>query len=945
MKSLVALLGLLASPLLSSGDPGGALDVLVDRLGAASPVERRWAELDLVLLCRPATDELRAALRDRAARAQGPAKRCLDRQLAFLDAPAIAGFEDVLLLFDGLGMPPAAGKPFVLVNTGGWMISGSDEDRTLSFHYALGFMVGEDAESVSVLDRSLAVVKCAKHPDPPPDWEHFRKDHPEDLPLPGEKKEIDFAEFCRSFLSGGVRDYFGAFDHLVSGGQEHPVEAALFGCLAFERGDPVTAGALFGLAEDSLDDYREHRGWGYATLADAVRDSLADNVRWRAINAANDGGERKELRAMWETVARTLVPTDTPEAEEMLRLYSLMIEEDAARREPTAEEVAAMPPAQQAEHWIHRLRDLAETQCSQPGSCSVFGPFGMGVDGEGQDSHPAFRLLRLGPDAVPALIEHLDDPRPTRCMGFWRNFAPASYHLLRVGDACAEILSRIAGRSFFVRRSTNSYMQKDGETEAVKKEALEWWKEFREQGEERILAQGVASGGRDAPEQARKLRERYPGSALGPIVAGLRAAADDWIRGALVRELGEIEGEGPLPALREGLLEGPGLAVRLAAAEVLFRRGSPEALPAMIREWTSGSSGGGRDSVGRLVQFLLRSGSVEAVRALADGLGERRPDERFEVVDAVADVLDPPGEVPILSSDVLLSIEDLLVAALTDRLTRSGYFSRYGTNPRTCDAAAVILSGHFGGRYAFDRRVPEEERDARIAGMIEAWREARGIPPPPPAVAPVPTEVVAPLLDRLVGAAGEEERAAAVREIEPLGLGALGAVEGAAAGLPADHPARPALADLALRLALVVREVRAGRRSLPLPADLAVKADALRGRPLAPEAVLDLAAWWLGNAPGPDRSFLFEASRTSAAAGVTVVVSIETADPGEAPEAGRARCEKDLRLGPERVEGAGHTCPLAAKDHLLPEEAVRKVLSGAPEVPFLLRFVLTVHRP
>jgi hypothetical protein len=106
----------------------------------------------------------------------------------------------VLLLFDGLGMPPVAGKPFVLVNTCGWMISGSDEDRTLSFHYALGFMVGEDAESVSVLDRSLAVVKCAKHTEPPPDWEHFRKDHPEDLPLPGEKKESDFAEFCRSFL-------------------------------------------------------------------------------------------------------------------------------------------------------------------------------------------------------------------------------------------------------------------------------------------------------------------------------------------------------------------------------------------------------------------------------------------------------------------------------------------------------------------------------------------------------------------------------------------------------------------------------------------------------------------------------------------------------------------------------------------------------------------------
>ena len=76
----------------------------------------------------------------------------------------------------------------------------------------------------------------------------------------------------------------------------------------------------------------------------------------------------------------------------------------------------------------------------QPGSCDIFDTLA------GKKGTPAHKLVDLGYEAVPQLIEHLDDERYTRSVGYHRNFY-FSHHVLRVSECAMTIISRIAGRS------------------------------------------------------------------------------------------------------------------------------------------------------------------------------------------------------------------------------------------------------------------------------------------------------------------------------------------------------------------------------------------------------------------------------------------------------------------------------------------------------------------
>jgi hypothetical protein len=86
------------------------------------------------------------------------------------------------------------------------------------------------------------------------------------------------------------------------------------------------------------------------------------------------------------------------------------------------------------------------------------------------------KLLENGFDAVPALIDHLDDPRLTRSvMTGFNNFA--TYHL-RVGHAVRDILQGIAGKSFgldWLQEQKGYYLDPN--------EVRAWWQQALAQGE------------------------------------------------------------------------------------------------------------------------------------------------------------------------------------------------------------------------------------------------------------------------------------------------------------------------------------------------------------------------------------------------------------------------------------------------------------------------------
>jgi hypothetical protein len=388
-------------------------------------------------------------------------KKAVRRKLAHLEYPGLRDYWDVLAVFDETEMPTIQDAQIVLFNTGGYWITGGGE--SFDFVYAFGWLLSESESEVRILENTLAASHYDRDCDLPDEWEKFKVQRPKDMPLPGAYKVIDWEEFCDEVIEAGIRDYFGAFGHLVRGGLEHPVEAALYGYWAFLRKDGERAQKLLRLAEESADEYAQRRSGKGQTLAQLVRDSVSTIVRWRAIEAACGGVARAELLDRWRLLLRLSGHDESSESFQMVRHYEALVEEDEAWQEPAPEDIEELSDAEKAAYWMYHLRDVAERQWSQPGSVSILGFWSMA---EKERKTAAWRLVDLGWEAVPLLIEHLGDPRPTRSVGFWRNFSKGSYYLLTLGRASREILQKITGRS----------LPRD-DTEAAKKLARAWLKD------------------------------------------------------------------------------------------------------------------------------------------------------------------------------------------------------------------------------------------------------------------------------------------------------------------------------------------------------------------------------------------------------------------------------------------------------------------------------------
>jgi hypothetical protein len=306
----------------------------------------------------------------------------------------------------------------------------------------------------------------------PHDWDDWKDDHPKDMPLPGGYRVLEWEDFRDRMLEGGVRDYFGHFHRWVSGGFEHPVQTALFGYWAFRRGDPEGAVKLLDLARRSASDYVKHRDNRFSTLAAQAYHAVTKNLRWRAITAANCGAPREDILDRWRLLLEYASYDEESEATRMVTAYESLLKEDAEFVERTLGELAEMPRAEQAEYWLHRLRDHPATQFSQPGMVVVLDPW---LEYRGEES-AAHRLRDLDWDAIPVLVESLGDERPTRSMGYWRNFALDSFYLLSHGEICLRILVDIAPGFDPPRRSSQ---------QEVKLAAQRWWRGHEKQGEVR----------------------------------------------------------------------------------------------------------------------------------------------------------------------------------------------------------------------------------------------------------------------------------------------------------------------------------------------------------------------------------------------------------------------------------------------------------------------------
>lgn len=181
-----------------------------------------------------------------------------------------------------------------------------------------------------------------------------------------------------------------------------------------------------------------------AVTVDAPADTLAI---WAIVRGFDDPTtERSELlRKSQEFVADFPQSKHVARAKEFVSILTRMSTEELP------------PKSKPIERLIFQLRDQDGAQLGQPGSCDIL--FADRLNDAIRESapelankneaSPARKLIDIGYDAVPLLIDHVDDDTLTRSVRYWRSFR-FSHCVLRVSDCVKTILREIAptGRTF-----------------------------------------------------------------------------------------------------------------------------------------------------------------------------------------------------------------------------------------------------------------------------------------------------------------------------------------------------------------------------------------------------------------------------------------------------------------------------------------------------------------
>ncbi len=91
----------------------------------------------------------------------------------------------------------------------------------------------------------------------------------------------------------------------------------------------------------------------------------------------------------------------------------------------------------------------------------------------------------------------------------------------------------------------------------------------------------------------------------------------------MIEAAGKLPGDAPVPFLISQLGPGNGMYSRMRAAEALFSRGHPEAVPGMIAAWLQiqpqlrANEDDAYGKVGRIITLLAKSDNLRAIEALA----------------------------------------------------------------------------------------------------------------------------------------------------------------------------------------------------------------------------------------------------------------------------------------------------------------------------------------
>lgn len=452
---------------------------------------------------------------------------------------------------------------------------------------------------------------------------------------------------------------------------------------------------------------------GDCTRADAVRQGFQHRLLWQATDGLREFMPRLQVR---ELLARALAiapeSNAAPLVSELLARLDRTIATDID--EPTWPE--ADDPDRE-ERLIHLLREHTHRR----------GPI----------RNPAAELAALGREAVPALIEHIDDDSLTRSLSEYRRY---NFDVLTVGDVAVEILEQIASRSFYTSRESLP-MSYEGQTKAVQQSVREWWAGAHEHsGQEQLLRDLGDAEGHDRVWLADRLLRNYGMEIWPELLRTFAETTDERTRESLLQTMNYLpDDEGDEPAeVREtieqflvGALEDRSLLVRLVAARCLIERGRRDGTETMIRDldhyWLDPDAWSGRTYYESYFAVLAADGSAEAVDAInravrrggyaaVDGLssgGCRWPEKECNPK------LDPAAKARLL---------DTLAEYLDDFHDPGGSWGEGPARIRDMAAAAyLVLTGQDQSALASEQT--SLERDRMILDLLNTHRAQQDRPP------------------------------------------------------------------------------------------------------------------------------------------------------------------------------------------------------------------------
>jgi len=490
----------------------------------------------------------------------------------------------------------------------------------------------------------------------------------------------------------------------------------------------------------------------------------------------------------------------------------------AKRRAHVKPNPAKATRAQMIAEWIYELENVDGEVFAHPSEFSVYWP--------SREASSVKDLTSAGFDAVPALIQALEDRRFTYALGdAMRGIGPGI--LVRVRDCAAQILSRISGQEFWPQGCQTI---DDATAASIKKEASRWFTLARKVGEVATLEHQLTGRQPYVETRLSRLGVIAPKRVLRVVRADhLDRGRDLLVALPIVDRLGIPEGQN---FVRKTMVDGPDRESRLLAASLLSRYDEHAAIAAMIAELdhkVPKLKADGSDFDVNLYLFLMHCGHENAIRAVAARINIQNMWLSVWLLASLTShregfILEDPkflGDLnrrtPVDRAAASRALEDLCAKKLED--TRStiggGKFVKefQFLVPRISDYAALALAQLFPSVYHYFEPTSEAKSEALRIENLNIYRRRQGLSLVHAVLyEPLmrPSKNLKPALAAVTNRDAARRRAA-LQTLQTMGLPTLPLLLKKAEALAKNDPARADILTTARLIAMTVSGVKVWR--------------------------------------------------------------------------------------------------------------------------------------